>query len=260
MVQKLHKPKGREKKCVLDNKKQGREIGKMKKLFKSTVVAASIVGFSVTGAWATPALYDWSFNIDGTVSKIGSATGVDVSGFDDLTGLGTITYTTSTFGGNSFLAFFDHEIDETINTYFNEIGSASGTVAEGQSWEIDEPDWVFGDIYDNFENNTLDNDIFNGNTSLADDVSMAMGWDFMLAADETAVITLTLSEILPLSGFYLTHWDPHSDSGLYCSSSLDITGGGGPAPVPEPATMLLFGTGLAGLYSAGRKKSRKLNK
>lgn len=33
--------------------------------------------------------------------------------------------------------------------------------------------------------------------------------------------------------------------------------GGGTAPVPEPATMLLFGTGLAGLATVGRKKMKR---
>jgi hypothetical protein len=228
---------------------------------KVGIFALMAFGMCATVASATPALYDWSFNIDGTLSEIGWGdpipTGVDVSSFNDSTGLGTITYTSSLLGSNSFLAFFDHEIDEASNTWWNETGAVTGAAAADQSWEIDEPGYYDGDIYENFLADTLDNGIgtsIYGDTSFPDDVSMAMGWDFTLAAGEAAVITLTLSETLPGSGFYLTHWDPDSDSGFYFSSSLDISDNGGGDPVPEPATMLLFGTGLAGLFGYSRKK------
>jgi hypothetical protein len=40
----------------------------------------------------------------------------------------------------------------------------------------------------------------------------------------------------------------------YCDNDII---GGGTAPVPEPATMLLFGTGLAGLATIGRRKMKR---
>lgn len=60
----------------------------------------------------------------------------------------------------------------------------------------------------------------------ADDVSMALGWNFSLAEGETATITLELADVAPsISCLYLSHTDP--DSGgytIYYSSTLDITG------------------------------------
>jgi hypothetical protein len=49
----------------------------------------------------------------------------------------------------SITAMFDFDIDTSSDTTFNENGALVGTLAAGQSWEIDEPGYVFGDVYDN---------------------------------------------------------------------------------------------------------------
>jgi len=86
--------------------------------------------------------------MDGTIydSSNPLPSGFNTSGFDFGTGLGAITATVGGAGTYNLIAYFDHEIDETDNTFFNEYGSETGALAIGQSYEIDEPGYVYGDI------------------------------------------------------------------------------------------------------------------
>ncbi|MGA1840289.1 MAG: PEP-CTERM sorting domain-containing protein [bacterium] len=194
-------------------------------------------------------LFDWAFYIDGTIYENFAGDSMPTLGtLDPASDLGILTWTTDIAGPHTFIAFFDYEIDEAINTFFNEYGAANGTPDTGQSWEIDEPGYLFGDIYDNLLTGSLDNTNAVP-SSTPDDVSMAMGWNFTLdPLYESATVTLVLSDIIPRSGFYLSHTDPESDDcTVYYSSSLKMN------PIPEPGTFILFLFGLAGFFGIKKK-------
>lgn len=212
-------------------------------------------------------LFGWGFNLDGTTycsgggcanSGQGSLPGsVNASGFDFDTGLGSISIDIGGAGTHSILSFFDHDIDSAINTFFNENGATSNAAATGQSWEIDEPGFFpnppNGDIFNNFLASSLDNGIFTPSGLTQDDVSMAMGWDFALAAGETATVEFLLAELAPTTnGLILNHSDPDSAANIYFTSTLSIQAVP-PVPMPEPGTIALFGLALAGLSFARRK-------
>lgn len=279
----------------------------------SAWLVAGLLAIAAAGitapAQAVVTLFEWGFNIDGTVygsapsSHVGpgesdginaaAATlpaSIDDSTFDfssgggppvDPGGLGTIRMTVDGTGVHAVGAYFDHELDESSNTFFNETGAAVGTVAAGQSWEINRPGGdsppldnngipvYVGDIYDNFffplnPNGLpeLDNlaffDAFDTQT-LADatggapegpvDVAMAMAWDFMLADGERAIIEFIVSEVQPNAGFYLQQSDLDTDRSIYFYSTLSIQD---VATVPAPTTLLLLGLGFAGIAARRR--------
>ena len=120
-------------------------------------------------------LFDYAFNIDSSITFSGDAlpTGINAAGFDFVTGLGSIGFSVSGAGAHTVDAFFDHEIDAATNTFFNETGSTGGAPGGNQSWEIDEPGYVYGDIYFNFQDSLLSNNV---DTAGPEDISMAMGW------------------------------------------------------------------------------------
>ncbi len=218
------------------------------------IIILALVVFCVPGVQAANiGLYDWAVHFDGITyeGSVGDTlpTVFDDTGFDWSTGLGSLNATISGAGSHKLIAFFDHEIDELINTFFNEYGKAYGTTGTGQSWEIDEPGYVYGDIYANVLGGALDNtnEVPSGSD---DDVSMALAWDFLLSTDETAFISFNVSDVAPNLGFYLEQIDPDSQASIFFSSTMRVEG----TPIPEPSTIFLIGTGLIGMVFACRKK------
>jgi hypothetical protein len=204
---------------------------------------------------ATIDLAEYGFNLNGAITTPSDALPgyINDSGFNWTTGLGNITATVTGAGNYSFIAYFDHEIDEATTTVFNEYG-VGGTPVAGQSWEIDEPGWTYGDIYDNFLAGSLDNT--NGVPfSSPDDVSMALGYNFTLTAGQTATIAFYLNTTAPTSGFYLQQTDPDSGVNIYFSSNLNITGGNTSVPEPSMLMLMLSGLGFVGVAARFRKSA-----
>lgn len=201
-------------------------------------------------------LYDWVFNIDGTVYDSYYWDPNPATGSLD-NGLGALSLEITGAGAHNVIGYFDFEVDQNTNTYYNEYGLATGAPGAGQSWEIDEPGWVFGDIVDNVYAGALDNG--NGVPSGSEeDVSFAIGWSFSLLPGDVAMIDYVFTDLLPAEGFYLAQVDAYSEAVFYFNSDLSIETSGGPpgpaaSPVPEPGTAVLLLTGLLVLRRSGRR-------
>jgi hypothetical protein len=115
----------------------------------------------------------------------------------------TLTYslsnTTSTvFTNVRFFVMLDAEIDQTINTFFNEYGTVKGSPggADGtpDQWQIDEPGFATGTLYRNLFLGSLNN----SNSippGISNDVAMAVGFSLGdLAPGASSALQVMISE------------------------------------------------------------------
>jgi PEP-CTERM motif len=161
----------------------------------------------------------------------------------------------------TFTIFLDADIDRDNNTYYNEFGefvsnllpilAPSGAIPFG-AWEIDEPEYVFGNIYTNSLAGSLDNTNALPASGSPDDVSMALLFSFgNIGNGDVVRVTGRLSQG---DAAGLRHVDPDSDIAFYFNG-YGLVEPGSSSAVPEPSSGMLILVGL-GVVSAVAKWRR----
>ena len=157
------------------------------------------------------------------------------------------------------LVFLDADLDRIQNTFVNEYGSfvsldlppaaPAGAIA-ASGWEIDEPGYVFGDVYQHLQAGALDNTnaLPLGN---ADDVSLALSFNIGLLNPGDRVRTTLFISSENIEG--LRHVDLASDASFNWNGYAQVVRNGPVSEIPEPSAMLPI---LAALLLGWRFRQR----
>jgi hypothetical protein len=203
------------------------------------------------------------------------------------TGEGTVSLSFTPGSYNVGLWLFENLIPQSS---FDEYGAMGGTIAPGERWQIDVPDYaVLGDpntsatgtIIANTIANTLSNknDVPGGVDSVTgscgspnftpspncnDSTSFALSQSFTVNSGDVGTLTFDVSPTKPTTGFYLEQIDPAVDTGgppvtEYFTESFSQTAvctvNCGVSPVPEPSSWISLLAFAGVLVLAVRRRS-----
>jgi hypothetical protein len=169
------------------------------------------------------------------------STELSADGHDLLLSYELTNISASTLTGVTFLSFLDADIDNAINTYFDEYAVTAGSLAAGQNFEVDEPGYLFGDIYENLLIGSLDgtNAIPIGNP---DDVSMALSFELApLASGQKTIMQIMISEAGNSIGSFAIR---QADIDPGSATQITYSGRAFSPAVPEPSAALLYTAGM----------------
>ncbi|MGA9070115.1 MAG: hypothetical protein WB424_07665 [Terracidiphilus sp.] len=216
---------------------------------------------SLPASASTAYLADWCFNQNGVNVEKGicnqfpevSNSILNASTFDTTlepasNNLGSISFQVAP--GQYVAAYMDYDLGYSVYNVYSDFGTVLGTSPANVSYELDNPD--ASNIFNDFATNALNNQNNVAHPSGPPTYCCDVSWALSVKNDSstTDLVTFTVSDIAPASGFYLeqTNVTPNQSIGasIYLSeSSTPVVPDN--SPVPENSTGCLLLTGVAAL-------------